>query len=909
MGLAMEKCEKLETSGGTVGWYPIERVVDASHIERLPYIKRIFLENVIRNADSGKAGENEVRAILDSVSTREFQFRPARVVLQDLTGVPLVASLAAMRSAVADRGGDVARVNPLFPVDLVIDHSLIVDEFGTPTAFARNVTLEMERNQERYQFLRWAQKAFSNFRVVPPGGGIIHQVNLEFLASVVSTRQEGQTVIAFPDTVVGTDSHTTMISGAGILGWGVGGIEAEAAMLGEPVSMLSPTVVGVRLDGSLKEGTTATDLVLSITELLRKHGVVGKFVEFIGPGLDCLAVTDRATIANMAPEYGATTGFFAVDDQTIAYLRTTGRSTDLIDLVERYTKANNLFRQKLEPEYDELIEFDLSTVEPSVAGPSRPQDRLNLANVKGAFHKALAATRSNRPLIDLQDAAVDEESIETSARVTSIIIDGSEALIGDGSVVIAAITSCTNTSNPSVLIAAGLLARNAVAAGLKVSPVVKTSLAPGSQVVMDYLDAAGLKVPLEQLGFYLAGFGCTTCIGNSGPLPDPVANAIDELDLATSAVLSGNRNFEGRVHPLVRFSFLASPPLVVAFAIAGTTDIDLTSEPLGLGSDGNPVYLNQIWPSQSEIAELVSTVLKPEQFRDRYSRICEGDPSWNAIPAPSGPVYEWNPDSTYIVEPPFVKEIAAAPSELEDIERARVLLKLGDTVTTDHISPASAIPETSPAGQWLMEHGVSPERLHSYGARRGNHEVMMRGTFANIRIRNQLIPAVEGGFTIHFPSGDETTVFEASQRYVDEGTPLIVLAGADYGTGSSRDWAAKGTRLLGIKAIIAVSFERIHRSNLVQMGLLPLEFLPGEDANSLGLTGTEIFSIRGIKDGLKPRKVLHVTAERDDGSQIEFDVTARIDSETELAYYREGGILPMVLRRLLEPSHADMAIR
>lgn len=886
----MGNYERLDTAAGTVAWYPIEAADSELDIGRLPYVKRVLLENVVRNIALGRSEADAVEAIADAGGTapREFGFRPARVVLQDLTGVPLVASLAAMRSAVAARNGNVDKVNPLFPVDLVIDHSVIVDEFGTPNALSRNVELEMERNRERYEFLRWAQKSFSNFRVVPPGGGIVHQVNLEFLASVVATRKEGDVTFALPDTVVGTDSHTTMISGAGILGWGVGGIEAEAAMLGEPISMLTPTVVGVRLDGEMPEGTTATDLVLSITELLRKHGVVGKFVEFFGPGVDALALTDRATVANMAPEYGATTGFFPVDGQTLSYLRATGRPSDLLDLVERYTKANHLYREEQEPEYDELVTFDLNSVEPSLAGPSRPQDRLGLGEVKQVFRSALTATRSGN------DAPKEAAPLQTS-----IAIDGEEAQIGDGSVVIAAITSCTNTSNPSVLIGAGLLARNAVAAGLSVSPAVKTSLAPGSQVVMDYLGAAGLVGPLEELGFYLAGFGCTTCIGNSGPLPEPVAAAITELDLATSAVLSGNRNFEGRVHPLVRYAFLASPPLVVAFAIAGTTDIDLTTEPLGIGSDGNPVYLRDVWPSQQEVADLTTTAFDPERFASRYAHVCDGDAAWNAIPAPEGPVYEWVQGSTYIAEPPFVSEIADETGDPEDIVGARVLLKLGDTVTTDHISPASAIPEASPAGQWLIEQGVPRDKLHSYGARRGNHEVMVRGTFANIRIRNQLVPGVEGGISIHFPSGKETTVYEAAERYRADSTPLIVLAGADYGTGSSRDWAAKGTRLLGIKAVIAVSFERIHRSNLVQMGLLPLEFLPGENADSLGLTGTETFSITGIKDSLKPRARLHVTAQRDDGSELEFGVTARIDSETDLSYYRHGGILPMVLRNLV----------
>lgn len=888
--------QQLETAAGTVTWYPIENAADSPAVTRLPYVKRVLLENVVRNVALGKARDDEIAAVIDpgGLAPREFGFRPARVVLQDLTGVPLVASLAAMRSAVAARNGDVGKVNPLFPVDLVIDHSVIVDEFGSPAALDRNVALEMERNRERYEFLRWAQQSFSNFRVVPPGGGIVHQVNLEYLASVVVTRDEDGLAVAAPDTVVGTDSHTTMISGAGILGWGVGGIEAEAAMLGEPISLLTPTVVGVRLEGELPEGTNATDLVLGLTQVLRNHGVVGKFVEYFGPGIEALALTDRATVANMAPEYGATTGFFPVDEQTLAYLRATGRPADLVDLVERYTKANRLFHehQSEAPEYDELVSFDLSSVEPSLAGPSRPQDRLGLSEVKGAFHKALAATRESAALA----GGGTGDSVE--ARTAEIVIDGEKVPVSDGSVVIAAITSCTNTSNPSVLIGAGLLARKAVEAGLSVSPAVKTSFAPGSQVVMDYLGAAGLVEPLEKLGFYLTGFGCTVCIGNSGPLPEPVANAIGELDLACSAVLSGNRNFEGRVHPQVRYAFLASPPLVVAYAIAGTTDIDLTTEPLGADGNGKHVYLRDVWPSQREVSDLVTSALDPAQFAERYGHVFDGDAAWNSLPVPEGPVFDWDAASTYLAEPPFVAELEDEPAQPKDIEGARVLLKLGDTITTDHISPASAIPEASPAGKWLTERGVTKDKLHSYGARRGNHEVMVRGTFANIRIRNQLVPGVEGGFTLHLPDGNETTVFEASERYQAEGTPLIVLAGSDYGTGSSRDWAAKGTRLLGVKAVIAKSFERIHRSNLVQMGLLPLEYLPGEDADSLGLTGTELFSINGISGGLEPRARLHVTAVRDDDTKIEFGVTARIDSDTDLCYYRHGGILPMVLRNL-----------
>lgn len=876
--------EYLETSGGKVGWFPLAAAVDASTLERLPFVKRVFLENVLRGVALGSAQQDEIAAVTGTDS-REFGFRPARVVLQDFTGVPLVTSLAAMRDAVALRGGDVSAVNPRFPVDLVIDHSVIVDEFGGPGAFTRNVEIEMERNRERYEFLRWAQKSFDNFRVVPPGGGIVHQVNLEYLASVITTRDTNGEPVAIPDTVVGTDSHTTMISGVGVLGWGVGGIEAEAAMLGEAIGMLTPTVVGMRLEGELSEGVTATDLVLSITQRLREHGVVGKFVEYFGPGLEALSVTDRATVSNMAPEYGATTGFFPVDDQTLAYLRMTGRPDDLVDLVERYTKANGLFHGETEAEYDELIRFDLATVAPSLAGPSRPQDRLDLSEVKGASRRAIAETRGGG----------DGEPRHVDIAMNGGVSVG-DVSVGDASVVIAAITSCTNTSNPSVMLGAGLLARNAVERGLTVAPTVKTSLAPGSQVVIDYLKNADLIEPLEALGFYLVGFGCTTCIGNSGPLPAAVESAITEESLSVAAVLSGNRNFEGRVHPLVRQAFLASPPLVVAYAIAGTVDIDLSKDPIG-SVDGTDVYLRDIWPSSGEVAALASSALAPEDFTTRYAQVCDGDEAWNALTVPAGDIYKWNPDSTYIAEPPFLKGIPDVPLPTGDITGARVLLKLGDSVTTDHISPAGSIPRSSPAGAWLIEHSVLPEKLHSYGARRGNHEVMVRGTFANIRIRNQLVEGVEGGFTRHFPDGREMTVFDASEQYVAEGVPLIVIAGAEYGSGSSRDWAAKGTKLLGVRAVIAKSFERIHRSNLVQMGLLPLEFLPGEDASTLELTGEEEFSITGIGAELEPGGRAHVVATLGD-RVLEFGASVRIDSATELDCYRQGGILPKVLREL-----------
>lgn len=883
----MKNLDWLETKSGRLGYVSLEQSVGAEVTARLPFIKRILLENVLRNVALGLASEDEITAVVDAggAPAREFGFRPARVVLQDFTGVPLVTSLAAMRGAVAARGGDVARVNPAFPIDLVIDHSVIVDEFGTPEAFSHNVELEMERNRERYEFLRWAQKSFSNFRVVPPGSGIVHQVNLEYLASVVTTREVDGTECAIPDTLVGTDSHTTMIGGVGVLGWGVGGIEAEAAMLGEAIAMLTPNVVGVRLEGTLADGVTATDLVLSITELLRSHGVVGKFVEYFGPGLGELSVPDRATVTNMSPEYGATTGYFPVDDRTVAYLEMTGRPPEIVDLVERYTKANALFHfaDESEPEHDELIRFDLGSVEPSVAGPSRPQDRLSLSGVRPALRSSIGLQRGG------DDAG--------QPRHLQIAIDGEQASLADGSVVIAAITSCTNTSNPSVMLGAGLLARNAVERGLGVSPTVKTSLAPGSQVVIDYLTNADLLVPLEKLGFYLAGFGCTTCIGNSGPLPEPVSAAITEEGLWCAAVLSGNRNFEGRIHPQVRYSFLMSPPLVVAYAIAGTVDIDLDSEPLGIDSDGGEVFLRDIWPSSAEVAELASSALDPTEFRERYSHVFDGDDAWNQLDVPEGPIYQWDPDSTYIQEPTFLEEIPEIAESAKDISGARALLVLGDSVTTDHISPAGAIAETSPAGSWLISHGVIPSKLHSYGARRGNHEVMVRGTFANPRIRNQLVPGVEGGFTAHLPSGEEMTVFDAAERYRTEGVPLIVIAGTEYGTGSSRDWAAKGTKLLGAVAVLAKSYERIHRSNLIQMGVIPLEFLPGESLETLGLTGREEFSISGIADGLKPRGRVHVVASEGEKT-VEFGATVRIDSETELDYYLNGGILPKVLRNL-----------
>jgi len=874
--------DRLQAGGGSVALYRLDRVLDAGAIARLPFVVRIFLENVLRHQGAG-AERLHLDALADwpGDTAVEFPFLPGRVVLQDFTGVPVVADLAAIRGAVERLGGDTSRVNPRVPVDLVIDHSVIVDFFGSREAFERNVGLEYERNGERYAFLRWAQKSFRKMRVVPPGSGIVHQVNLEFLADVVMTGADG---VAYPDTLVGTDSHTTMIGGLGVLGWGVGGIEAEAAMLGEPVTMLTPAVVGLKLSGSMPSGATATDLVLTLTEMLRAHGVVGKFVEFYGPGLAALTVADRATIANMSPEYGATEGFFPVDAQTIAYLRATGRSDDLVDLVERYCKEQQLWHDHgAEPVFGEMLDLDLSTIEPSLAGPRRPQDRVVVGEVGRTFRRELAALR--------------DEDGEPAIRKIPVSLPAGSTHVGDGTVAIAAITSCTNTSNPSVMIGAGLLARNAVARGLRVDPAVKTSLAPGSPVVIDYLKRAGLLDDLEKIGFFAVGFGCTTCIGNSGPLLDPIAEAVDENALAVAAVLSGNRNFEGRIHPQVRFSFLGSPPLVVAYALAGTVDIDLNTEPLGLDSGGAPVFLRDIWPADSEIASTVASAMNPESYRSRIAGLFTGDERWAALPVPEGDLYEWDPSSTYITEPPFVASIGMEPPPVSDITGARCLVFVGDSVTTDHISPAGSIAKDSPAARWLGERGVAPGKLHSYGARRGHHEVMMRGTFANIRLRNLLVPGSEGGVTAHLPDGETMTIFDASVLYREAGVPLVILAGKEYGSGSSRDWAAKGTTLLGARAVIAESFERIHRSNLAQMGALPLEFAPGETAALLGLTGREVFDITGLSD-LKPGQTLRVVARRDDGSVVEFDTRCRLDTPTEVRYFREGGILPAVVREL-----------
>ena len=882
-------------------------------LSRLPYSIRILLENVLRNEDGMQVNREDVEAVLawspDKKSRDEIAFKPARVILQDFTGVPAVVDLAAMRDAMVALGGQAGSINPNQPVDLVIDHSVQVDRYGTPDALAHNTRIEFERNKERYQILRWAQDAFTGFRAVPPGTGIVHQVNLEYLASVVCTSRDGDANLAYPDTLVGTDSHTTMINGLGVVGWGVGGIEAEAAMLSQPISMLVPEVVGMRLVGTLPSGATATDLVLTVTQMLRAHGVVGKFVEFCGPGLNQLSLADRATLANMAPEYGATMGFFPVDAETIAYLRLTGRDTAAVDLVEAYCRKQGLFRSgdAPEPTYSSLIELDISTIVPSIAGPRRPQDRIPLAESKPAWRKALSGLARN------QAQGVSREDLDawisgargancapgTLARSVSVEDGENRFALRNGAVVIAAITSCTNTSNPSVLMAAGILARRAVARGLKVKPWVKTSLAPGSQVVTDYLKAAGLQTHLDHLGFNLVGYGCTTCIGNSGPLNEAIAKAITDNDLVAVSVLSGNRNFEGRINPYVRANYLASPPLVVAYALAGTMDIDFDTEPIGLDGNGRPVYLRDIWPSGDEVSWTMSQVLSSDMFRARYSDVFKGDENWRNLEVPSGERFAWDETSTYIKCPPFFDDMEIEPKPFPAIRGARVLALLGDSVTTDHISPAGSIAKDSPAAAYLRDLGVDPRAFNSYGARRGNHEVMMRGTFANIRLRNQLAPGTEGGWTRFLPDGGIMTIYDASVRYREAGTPLIVLAGAEYGTGSSRDWAAKGTMLLGVRAVIAKSFERIHRSNLIGMGVLPCQFLEGEDAQSLGLSGKESFDISGIENGLKPGMTLDVVATSDEGTQTRFQVLCRIDTPQEAEYVRHGGILQFALRRLL----------
>ena len=922
-------------------YYRLAVLGDQIDLGTAPVTLKILLENVLRHAGGGIVGKDDVRTLAswrpDHAAEAEVPFMPARVVLQDFTGVPAIVDLAAMRDAMAALGGDPARVNPLVPADLVIDHSVQVDMFGNARAFAFNVEREYERNGERYQLLRWAQTAFRDLRVVPPGTGIVHQVNLEYLAAVVVDAPDGNGGrIAYPDTLVGTDSHTTMINGLGVLGYGVGGIEAEAVLLGQPLYQPMPRIVGVRLTGELPKGSTATDLVLVVTEMLRSYGVVGTFVEFTGDGLAGLTLADRATISNMSPEFGATATLFPIDAETLTYLRLTGRTDEGVELVERYARAQGLWRVPGSSlVFDDVLELDLATVIPSVAGPRRPQDRVPLGalpdNFRSNFPDGLQALRAATGERERRAGTVEEASDESfpasdppsfarsgladapaaasppppiggdgrSYRPIHIKVGERQAVISSGSVAIAAITSCTNTSNPTVMIGAGLLARNAVARGLTVNPVVKTSLAPGSKAVTGYLEAAGLMAPLEALGFALAGYGCTTCIGNSGPLDEPIAKAVEDNDLVVAAVLSGNRNFEGRIHPLARASYLASPPLVVAFALAGRVDVDLTSEPLGVDRDGQPVMLDELWPAADEIRAVIRDSIDPELFRRTYSVVFEGDDRWRALPIPSGDRYAWEPSSTYVALPPFFEGLSATPAPIIDIDAARVLALLGDSVTTDHISPAGSIAAWSPAGKWLQEHGVGPLEFNSYGARRGHHEVMMRGTFGNIRLRNGLVPDKEGPYTIHLPDASEAFIYDAAMQYQSEGVPLLVIAGREYGAGSSRDWAAKGPALLGVRAVIAESFERIHRSNLVGMGVLPLQFSPGESATSLGLTGRESYTIAGLADGLVPRQRLIVVARDDvDGRERRFEVVARLDGPIEVEYYRQGGILQAVLRRL-----------
>jgi len=920
----------LDLPEGKTSFYRLSRleeigVVDS--LDRLPFSIRILLENALRHAGSPYVSEDHVRAVAAWSPTNagaDVPFMPSRVVLQDFTGVPAVVDLAAMRDGIEQMGGDPSRINPVVPADLVIDHSVQVDFSGTASAFGRNVALEFERNHERYALLRWAQKAFDNFSVVPPGTGIVHQVNLEYLASVVHRRNEQGEFVAYPDTVVGTDSHTTMINGLGVVGWGVGGIEAEAVMLGQPYYMLMPEVVGMKLTGHLPEGATATDLVLRVTEMLRKHGVVGRFVEFYGAGLSNLSLPDKATLANMAPEYGATIGFFPVDQSTLEYLAGSGRSPEMVERVERISRELGLFRtdETPDPEFTSVLELDLSTVEPSLAGPKRPQDRIRLADMLSSWERDLPGlvpagfTLPSREQAETEGAPRDGESwageggnepVKLAGRVTTarpgrtvkVSHNGTEMDINDGTVVIAAITSCTNTSNPSVMIGAGLVAKKAVERGLEVPGWVKTSMAPGSKVVTDYLQGSGLLEPLEKLRFQVVGYGCTTCIGNSGPLDEPIHKAIEENGLVVASVLSGNRNFEARIHPLVRANYLMSPMLVVAYALAGRVDFDMYNEPLGRDRDGKPVFLADLWPSQQEIRDTVAASLKPEMYKERYAEVFEGDEHWQALPLPEeGNLYEWDDRSTYVRRPPFFEGMNLDVPALSDVQGARVLAVLGQSVTTDHISPAGSIPKNEPAGMYLREHGIEVKDFNTFGARRGNHEVMMRGTFGNVRIKNLLIEGREGPYTLHFPTGDVVPIYDASMRYQQDGTPLVILAGQEYGTGSSRDWAAKGTILLGVKAVIAESFERIHRSNLVGMGVLPLEFPVGESAKSLGLTGRETFDIEGISEGLRPGGTVTVRAIAEDGTEKRFEAPVRLDSDVDVDYYRNGGILQTVLRKM-----------
>ncbi len=896
----------LEIGGKEIDYFSIAAAeAEIGDVAALPRSLKVLLENLLRYEDGRTVKVDDVKAmgqwLKDKRSDHEIAYRPARVLMQDFTGVPAVVDLAAMRDAMTDMDGDPQKINPLSTCNLVIDHSVMVDASGSATAMRTNIEKEFERNGERYTFLKWGQGAFDNFTVVPPGTGICHQVNLEYLAQTVWTQDDddGRTV-AMPDTLVGTDSHTTMVNGLAVLGWGVGGIEAEAAMLGQPVSMIIPEVVGFKLSGAMKEGTTATDLVLRVVEMLRKKGVVGKFVEFYGDGLDHLTLADRATIANMAPEYGATCGFFPIDDETLNYLRFTGRDDDRVQLVEQYAKEQGLWRDGSEPTFTDTLELDIGTVEPALAGPKRPQDRVNLSDAASAFKKHLAESKGADPIgeegrfADESPAAAMTEG-ETKAGVP---VKDADYHLDHGAVAIAAITSCTNTSNPSVLVGAGLLARNALKKGLKVHPWVKTSFAPGSQVVADYLEKAGLQDDLDALGFQIVGFGCTTCIGNSGPLDPAIAEAIHSGDLIVAGVLSGNRNFEGRIHPLVQANYLASPPLVVAYALAGSMKIDLLKDPLGMDEDGNPVMLKDIWPTNNEVAETIQQCLTREMFVERYADVYRGPDEWRAIDSGGGESFEWQDGSTYVKHPPYFEGMGAEPEALTDIEGARPLLILGDSVTTDHISPAGAIKKDSPAGEYLTGYQIRPEDFNSYGSRRGNHEVMMRGTFANIRIRNEMVPGVEGGITKHMPSGEQMPVYDAAMKYAEEDVPLIVVGGKEYGTGSSRDWAAKGTRLLGVRAVVVESFERIHRSNLVGMGVMPLVFKDGVTRETLKLDGSETFDIKGIADGLQPRQDLTMTIRRDGGDTEEVELLCRIDTLDELDYYRHGGILHYVLRQL-----------
>ncbi len=876
----------LKVGGKTYEYYSLDAVNAAGFgdISRLPYSLKILLENLLRHEDGRAVTVHDIKAcaawLENGTSSQEIAFYPARVLMQDFTGVPAVVDLAAMRQAMVDMGGNPQKINPLSTVDLVIDHSVMVDAFGSANAFADNVVREFERNRERYEFLRWGASAFENFRVVPPGTGICHQVNLEYLSRTVWTSENAGATLSYPDTLVGTDSHTTMVNGLAVLGWGVGGIEAEAAMLGQPISMLLPDVIGFKLSGGLREGTTATDLVLTVTQMLRAKGVVGKFVEFYGPGLDNLSLADQATISNMAPEYGATCGFFPIDRETCDYLAFTGRDADQVALVEVYAKAQGMWRDADTPDpvFTDSLELDISAVESSLAGPKRPQDRVALSDLATSFENVLPELGGGDRSIKVADADYD---------------------LSDGDVVIAAITSCTNTSNPSVMVAAGLVARNARAKGLQVKPWVKTSLAPGSQVVSDYLEAAGLQEDLDALGFNLVGYGCTTCIGNSGPLPDAIADAVDDGDLVVGAVLSGNRNFEGRVHAQVRANYLASPPLVVAYAIAGTLKSDLVKEPLGEDADGNPVFLKDIWPSNADIHQTLRDAVKPDMYTSRYANVQEGPDSWKEIEAVGTETYDWQDSSTYVRYPTFFEGMGPEPDDISDITGARSLAMLADSVTTDHISPAGAIRKDGPAGDYLIERQVRPAEFNSYGARRGNHEIMMRGTFANIRIKNEMVPGVEGGVTSHMPSGDQMSIYDAAMRYIADGVPLVVVAGKEYGTGSSRDWAAKGTRLLGVKAVIVESYERIHRSNLVGMGVLPLQFPPGTTRKTLALDGSETWDFTGIADGITPGMDVACTIHRADGSSEDVTLTCRIDTVDEVEYYRHGGILQYVLRNML----------